>query len=185
MKWFTHQSIAVGTALALGLPPAGVAGVIFGSVLPDVVDQRLSRLTPHPQKTFNCIHRGASHWFGWYAALLVMALVWPQIIHLPTDLWGLLGDVRLPRGFTAFAKAQSPSLLAGIAFGALMHVALDMLTPSGVPLTPFSRKNKFSLKVCSTGSVGEYVFLVVGLAVIAVIGYERVPEIMATVRKFL
>lgn len=42
---------------------------------------------------------------------------------------------------------------------------LDMLTPSGVPLTPFSRQNKISLKLCSTGSLGEYCFLacVVGL----------------------
>ena len=55
---------------------------------------------------------------------------------------------------------------------AMQHTHIDdfvestrLLTPSGVPLTPFSRQNKISLKLCSTGSLGEYCFLacVVGL----------------------
>ena len=49
--------------------------------------------------------------------------------------------------------------LLGLGFGGLSHVLLDMLTPSGVPLTPFSRQNKLSFKLCSTGSLGEYCFL--------------------------
>ena len=50
-------------------------------------------------------------------------------------------------------------MLTGLGFGGLSHVALDMLTPQGVPLQPFSRKGRFSLKLCATGSVGEYCFL--------------------------
>lgn len=187
MKWFTHQSIAVAAALALHMPPVGVAGVILGSVLPDVVDQRLARLTPNPQKTFNRIHRGASHWFGWYVALLLTALLWP----LAGDMTGLLRGMHLPflekiLGHTAVQfPSQLPSLLAGLGFGALLHVALDMLTPSGVPLTPFSRRRKLSLKLCSTGSLGEYVFLAVGLGAIALLGHDRLPEIMRAVGRFL
>lgn len=186
MKWFTHQSIAVGAALALNMSPAGVAGVVFGSVLPDVVDQRLSRLTPHPQKTFNRIHRGTSHWFGWYAALLLAAFAsqefWPHLLQLPSD---LISALHLPRSAVSFAKTQASALLAGVGFGALTHVLLDMLTPSGVPLNPFSRQNKLSLHVCSTGSLGEYLFLTAGLTVIAVVGHERLPEIAKAVEKFL
>lgn len=186
MKWFTHQSIAVGAALVLNLSPAGLAGVVLGSVLPDMVDQRLARLTPNPQKTFNRIHRGASHWFGWYVALLLVGFAcqtfWPQLLQLPRD---LITTLHLPRGTAAFASTQAAALLAGVGFGALMHVLLDMLTPSGVPLHPFSRQNKLSLKVCSTGSLGEYLFLAAGLAVIAVFGHERLPEIAKAVEKFL
>lgn len=180
MKWFTHQSLAVGAALVLHMPPVGVAGVVLGSVLPDVVDQRLARLTPNPQKTFNRIHRGASHWFGWYALLLLLALLWPLLV----DAGMAPALPRLP-GLPARSAAQVPGLLAGVAFGALLHVALDMLTPSGVPLHPFSRQNKLSLKLCSTGSLGEYVFLAVGLAAIALAGHDRLPELARAVGRFL
>ena len=137
MKWITHQAAAVGAALALHLPPAGVLAACVGAVLPDVLDQRLAGLAPTRrgrQKVFNRIHRGATHWFGWWLALFLAALFW----HLP------------PLGRAA---------LTGLAFGGLSHVALDMLTPQGVPLQPFSRKGRFSLKLCASGSLGEYCFL--------------------------
>ena len=55
-------------------------------------------------------------------------------------------------------------MCTGLALGGLSHVVLDMLTVQGVPLLPFSRKNRFSLKLCKTGGVGEYVFLACMLA---------------------
>ena len=137
MKWITHQAAAVGAALALHLPPAGVAAACGGAVLPDVLDQHLAGLAPTPrgrQKVFNRIHRGATHWFGWWLALFLAALM-----------------LRLP--------PLELAVLTGLGFGGLSHVALDMLTPQGVPLQPFSRKGRFSLKLCATGSVGEYCFL--------------------------
>ncbi len=137
MKWITHQAAAAGAALALHLSPAGVAAACVGAALPDALDQLLAGLAPTPrgrQKAFNRIHRGATHWFGWWLALFLAALV-----------------SRLPQPGLA--------VLTGLGFGGLSHVVLDMLTPQGVPLQPLSRKRRFSLGLCATGSVGEYCFL--------------------------
>ena len=150
MKWITHQATAVAAALALHLPLEGVAATCAGAVLPDVLDQRIAGLAPTRggrQKVFNAIHRGTTHWFGWWLAICVAAFVLSP---------GSLGSLK-------FGSAHLDSLgrdaLLGLGFGGLSHVLLDMLTPSGVPLTPFSRQNKLSLNLCSTGSLGEYCFL--------------------------
>ena len=67
-----------------------------------------------------------------------------------------------------FVPHESVRLLrpvcVGLAVGGLSHVILDMLTPQGVPFLPFSRKNRFSLKLCKTGGIGEYLFLAAMLA---------------------
>lgn len=160
MKWITHQTVAVAAAIALGMHPAAVGTALAGAVLPDVIDQRVSRMSRNPQRRFNQIHRGASHWFGWYAALLAGALILP----LP-PLQAALG--------------------AGLGFGALSHVALDMLTPSGVPLHPFSRKNKFSLKLCSTGSLGEYIFLAASLGAFYLLAGERAAQVAREAARLL
>lgn len=108
-----------------------------GAVLPDVLDQRLAGSAHSKrarQRAFNRIHRGATHWFGWWLALFLAAMTLPLP---PLERAGLMG----------------------LGFGGLSHVILDMLTPQGVPLQPFSRKGRFSLKLCATGSLGEYCFL--------------------------
>ena len=140
MKWITHQTAAVAAALALHLPLEGVAAACVGAVLPDVLDQRVAGLAGGKktrQKVFNAIHRGTTHWFGWWLALLLAALV-------------------------ASAPALPPAwrgVPPGLGLGGLSHVLLDMLTPAGVPLLPFSRKSRISLHLCATGSLGEYCFL--------------------------
>lgn len=144
MKWITHQTAAVGMALVLHLPPAGVLASCLGAVLPDMLDQRAARLTRNPQRTFNRIHRGVTHWFGWWLAIF-------------------LGAALLP------APPSVRALVLGLGFGGLSHIVLDMLNPSGVPLLPFSRKSRLALRVCSTGSVGEYVFLAAMLGCFALI----------------
>ena len=160
MKWFTHQTVAMAAAVALGMTPAAVGGALAGAVLPDVIDQRVARMSRNPQRRFNQIHRGASHWVGWYAVLLAGALAAP----LPP---------------------ASAALAAGVGFGALAHVILDMLTPSGVPLTPFSRKNKLSLRLCSTGSLGEYVFLAASLGALYLLAGERAEQVARAAAKLL
>ncbi|MDR1659712.1 MAG: metal-dependent hydrolase [Desulfovibrio sp.] len=137
MKWVTHQAAAVTAALALDLPPAGVLAAWGGAVLPDVLDQRLSGLVLTPrgrQRAFNRIHRGATHWFGWWIVLFAGAMA-------------------------AHISPPLQVMLAGLGFGGLSHVFLDMCTPRGVPLRPFSRAGRFSLNLCSTGGLGEYCFL--------------------------
>ena len=142
MRWPTHQVGAIAAALWLGLPAAGVAASFVGGVLPDVFDQKIAGLFGNRQKAFNRIHRGFTHWPGLWLGLFLAALYF-----LPKE-----------------AAWLSRPVCTGLALGGLSHVVLDMLTVQGVPLLPFSRKNRFSLKLCKTGGVGEYVFLVCMLA---------------------
>lgn len=138
MRWVTHQTVGVLAALACGLENPAIAAAWPGSVLPDIIDQQRARLRRNTQKRFNQIHRGASHWFGWYVLLLLGGLVVP---------------------LTPLAR----QITVGLALGALSHILLDMLTPSGIPLHPFSRQRKLSLKLCKTGGWGERIFLALAL----------------------
>lgn len=155
MKWFTHQTFAVAAAIALHLPPAGIAATFVGAVLPDMIDHKIAGKGRNRQKIFNKIHRGASHWFGWYVALLLC-------------------------GFALHLAPRETDIVLGLAFGALAHIALDMLTPSGVPLIPpfpflagFKGKARISLNMCSTGSIQEYVFLVVSVGLLWLLAGDR------------
>lgn len=137
MTWPTHQTGGIVAALALSLSLPSIIGAFLGSILPDVIDQTVSRLAPGKrvrQKVFNKIHRGQSHWLGWWMLLFFL----PLTVSLPV----LARDV-----------------LAGIALGGLSHVVLDMLTPRGVPLLPVRQAVNLSIPVCSTGKFSEYVFL--------------------------
>lgn len=164
MKWFTHQTVAVAAAIALHMPPVGIAAVAVGAILPDMIDHKIAGRGPNRQKIFNKIHRGASHWFGWYVAVLLGAMLVP------------------------LAPRESDIVL-GLAFGAISHIALDMLTPSGVPLVPplpfvagLKGKGRVSLNMCSTGSVHEYIFLVASVGILWLITGERM---LATLEKAL
>ncbi len=144
MKWITHECVAVGLAVALGLPLPALAGVAAGSVLPDVLDMKLAKaLSPMSsrQAAFNRIHRGFTHWFGWWAALA-----------LPLLLGGL------KPGFSREAL-----FLFGLGFGGLAHVGLDMCTISGVPTVPWSKKRRIALKLCHQGRHVRF-FTATGLA---------------------
>ena len=101
MRWVTHQVGALGAAIWLQLPLAGLVA-------------------------------------AWVGGILVFAAV----LLVPREGEYLLRPV-----------------CVGLAVGGLSHVVLDMLTPQGIPLLPFSRRNRFSLKLCKTGSFGEYAFL--------------------------
>ena len=133
MKWISHQTIAVMTSFAIHQPLLGIAAAWAGSVFPDVIDQRTASRALFRQRKFNQTHRKTSHWFGWWLLLWIYSLT------------GQLGP--LP-----------DALLGGFAFGALTHTLLDMCTTKGVPLLPFGN-SRFSLKICSTGSWGEYAIL--------------------------
>ncbi|MDD2967145.1 MAG: metal-dependent hydrolase [Desulfovibrionaceae bacterium] len=143
MRWITHQGVAVMAAIALGMPAPAVAATWAGAVLPDVMDQKIAAWAfRNKQAGFNKVHRGATHWFGLWLALWLGAL----FIGVPEDFLGMAAEVW-------------HSMMAGLGFGGLTHVLLDMCTPAGVPMVPWSRKNKVSLNLCKTGSWGEYAFL--------------------------
>lgn len=137
MKWITHQTGAALGSLALGLSLPAIGASVAGAVFPDMIDQSLSRLAPTKegrQQIFNRIHRGPSHWFGWWLALFLAVLALPM-------------------------PALARDIALGFAAGCLGHIALDMLTPRGVPFWPFSHKFKLALPICSTGSWREWAFL--------------------------
>lgn len=156
MKWITHQTGAIVLGLALQLPAAGIAAASAGAILPDLADQKIAALAPgrrQRQKIFNKIHRGATHWFGWWLGLFLAVLYFPL-------------------------QPLASEIAAGLAFGGLSHVALDMLTPHGVPLLPFARNRRVAIAMCGTGSAGEYVFLLLLLgAGLFFFGNGLLPEL--------
>jgi len=164
VKWVTHQTVTVGAALVLAMSPAAVAAALAGAVLPDVLDQKRAALSRNPQRAFNRIHRGSSHWFGWWLALFLL----PVAAASPLSDWPVVAD-----------------LLFGLGFGALAHVAQDMVTTAGVPLVPWTRKNKLSLRLFSTGSLGEYAFLAAALVLCGLILFQRFQNGDAGFTKYL
>lgn len=137
MKWVTHQTGAILGAIALNAPLPALVMIIPGAILPDMADLSLSRLgrsKRQRRELFNKIHRGSSHWFGWWLGLLLLVLSIP----IPPFL---------------------QDALAGLALGGFCHVLMDMLTPRGIPVLPFSRAQNMSTPLCSTGTKGEYIFL--------------------------
>lgn len=193
MKWITHEAVAVGAAFALGAPPAALAGTFAGSVMPDVVDQRIAGLFQNRQRAFNRIHRGATHWFGWWLALWILGLFWGDsatesfFFSALREIPGL--DALFPN-FIGTAPAQKGILratqfAAGLGFGGIMHVVLDMCTVSGVPIVPWSRKRKISLKLFSTGSYREYLFLAAAMLLLWLIKGEHIMQLLREARRAL
>ncbi len=133
MKWITHQCMALMGAFALGLPLPALVASCVGAVAPDALDMRRAAKAFFRRRAFNQIHRGTSHWPGWWILLWMLAQA------------GIMGS--LPG-----------SLLTGFSLGAVSHTFLDMCTDRGVPLLPSGEK-RLSLRICSTGSLAEYAIL--------------------------
>ena len=157
MKWVTHQAGALALALLFKLNPATTAGMILGAVLPDAVEQAVSFKN---RRLFFAIHRGFFHWFGLYGL-------------------GLLLIAALP------LNPQTSSLGLGLFLGALSHLALDALNPSGVPLLPLAQKPRLKMPLVSTGSAGEWLFLAGLLAVIVLGGSRLDGEWLANLQSLL
>ena len=159
MKWITHQAGAALGALTLALPLPAVIAAVAGAIGPDIIDQKISALASSKkkrQRLFNKIHRGSSHWFGWWLALFLAAIASP----LPP----LLRDAGI-----------------GLAIGLLSHIILDLLTPHGVPLLPFTQKFRVALPICSTGKAGEYIFLFALLTLGAIFLQDALWQSLASV----
>lgn len=162
MKWITHQTGAVLAAMAMGLPLPGIIATCSGAIMPDVIDQRISGLSRSKrarQKLFNSIHRGSSHWFGWWLGLFLAPLFWPMPL-LPRD------------------------MLAGFALGALTHIGMDMLTPKGVPPGPFASMGRIALPICSTGKISEWIFFGAMLLVGCLFLHGQIAPALASLQKY-
>ena len=146
MRWFTHKSVALAGAAWLGVGLPGLAGVAAGSILPDSLDMALAG---RDRRRFQRIHRGFTHWGGWYIGLFFIV----PLLRLRPVMPAGTADIAVDFGL-------------GLALGALSHVLLDSLNPSGVPLFPLRKKPRLSLNLVSTGSWGELVFLFAALGLL-------------------
>ncbi len=148
MKWITHQAGALALAVWFQADPLTTAGMLGGAVLPDLAEQTISRGN---RKLFWRIHRGVLHWFGLYVALLLAA-----------------GAAPLP--------PTQRAALAGLALGALSHLLMDGLNPTGVPLLPFRERPRLRWNLVATGSPGEWCLLAGLIGLLALGGYTFGPQ---------
>lgn len=61
-------------------------------------------------------------------------------------------------------------------FGYLTHILGDFLTPKGVPLLSPFVKSSFSLKVFRTGSILEWIIVIILFCYVTVFGIELLPQ---------
>lgn len=135
MTQITHLAAAVFTLSLTGsTDPRTAAALLAGSILPDIDHPR--RCTPLP---LGVRHRGATHSLLSLAAFALMA-----------ELAGLI--------------LGAPSLGSYLALGYGLHLALDALNPSRVPLLWPSRR-RWGIGLIRTGSTAE-ALLLLGLALL-------------------
>ncbi len=164
MRWYTHTSIPLAAGALYGLPESVLAGLALGCVLPDTIDMLIAG---RDQKRFQRIHRESSHWAGWFVLLLLIAFAGNDFIDHHID----LASLSMPADLT-------PSgMLVGLSLGALSHVILDALNPSGVPIGPMGGKPRLALNLISTGTWQETVFLAASLLLLGAINQHSLERI--------
>lgn len=153
-------AISLGT-IAVSFAPvprefAIAAGCVFGASLPDQTELVFGYSAMNERLSV-LRHRGITHtpWL-WIALALVGAFVRPD--------WG--------------------GLISGLALGAILHIMLDAMSPSGVPLLPGrarwsighlrSGRNAY---VYRTGTAGEFRVLIPIVACATVAAIVRAPLI--------
>ena len=129
MRWITHQSAALALALWSRSEPLTAAAMVAGAVLPDALEHAFALGN---RKAFYRMHRRTVHWFGWYVLCVALGAA---LLH------GAMAQVAV-----------------GLGFGALSHLFLDALNPTGVPVLPFSYTPRVSVAGIRTGSAAEWVF---------------------------
>ena len=170
MRWFTHKAVALSAALTCEASLPVLGGVLAGSILPDAVDMAVARRN---RSLFQRIHRGTTHWPGWYLLLLVGA----QLGLAPADAGFLArffgAGLDASASLTAQAGMLGADILSGVALGGLSHLLLDALNPTGIPLSPLGGKPRLVLARIPTGTWGEAGFLILAHALFA----ARVPAV--------
>ena len=122
----TLSAVAVGGYIALAIPHAALFGLVtaLAGRIPDTIEG-LTGFGPDGERRSLIPHRTLSHSPWTWIALLVVGLLLPKI---PTP----LGAVSIGQ------------VLAGVGAGAVLHLMLDLFSPTGIPLgNPFGTRTSF------------------------------------------
>jgi inner membrane protein len=122
----TLAAVAVGGYIALAVPHGALLGLVtaLAGRVPDTIEG-VTGFGPSGERRSLIPHRTLSHSPWSWALLLVLGLLLPKI----------------PTPFGAVALGQ---VLAGIGAGAVLHLVLDLFSPTGIPLgNPFGTRTSF------------------------------------------
>ena len=114
---------------------------VIGSIFPDVFEMILAGRN---WKQFFKIHRKFFHWFGFYIILLLLSMF------VFVNKYLIFIDYFL--------------------YGCLIHLFMDLFTPSGIPVGPFGLK-KVAIPMCKTGSYREFGIFSILLIILILIYY--------------
>jgi hypothetical protein len=131
----TLLACAIGGALVLAGRDTALLGIVTAAAgrIPDSIEI-VTGFGPNGERHSIVPHRTVSHSPYPYIALLIIGLLLPHIAGLP------VGHV-----------------IAGIGLGGCVHVAIDLLSPSGVPLgNPFGSRASFG--PFRSGGVHPYLY---------------------------
>jgi membrane-bound metal-dependent hydrolase YbcI (DUF457 family) len=134
----TLAAVAVGGYIALALPHCALLGLVtaLAGRIPDTIEG-VTGFGPSGERRSLIPHRTLSHSPWTWAALLLVGLLLPKV----------------PTPFGAIAAGQA---LAGIGAGAVLHLVLDLFSPTGIPLgNPFGARTSFGPYL----SAGRYPYL--------------------------
>lgn len=135
--WLTHKITAAATAYACGCNLIESTIIMFGAILPDLLEYKLSRNNYY---VWNMIHRRFTHYWLIYILLIILTLY--------------------------VSNNYYSKLICFIWLGALVHIFQDSLTMGGVPLiNPFKPHFRFGLFYVGTFKEVRYSFVYVCVCV--------------------
>lgn len=131
MMVLSHMAFVGGAGALWGLGLKGCVVLAIGGAFPDIAD---STIAGRNCEVWKGIHRTITHWPPLYPGLLALLLFSEQAVPEPWAWYVFL-----------------------FVLGALLHVAMDFLTPMGIPLIPpFRRKDRVSIPLIRTGRLADY-----------------------------
>ena len=137
-----HLITGAGLAIisfSLGFPLLSL-GIMLGTTAPDTLEISVYNFDTKQSRRL-ITHRTITHWlYPWVALLIVSCTV--SILVSPA-LWAL----------------------TGFAVGGLLHLAMDIHSPMGIPITSWRAKDRVSLNQYSTGKRSELIFVAKFMAV--------------------
>lgn len=120
MKWINHRISAITLALISGGGAAGALLAYAGSTLPDLAEGKPPAegilFGGWRKRRWLAHHRGASHWYGWYAASAIGTGIFFPPWHwlFLGALFHLLGDMLTPGGIPLLPWKNSARLTLSI-----------------------------------------------------------------------